>query len=212
MSTALRAPRCRASVLRHPPSFCSSQLIFRDIHLPRQRRITRRGASEERPGHPDRLRSIPSCRGCNAAVASAYSLSALSETRRTNGEFGHFFYDHKTAATGPPGLQPLRIDSKYSMLPASVLARGQSHPHGLSHAPNHDPYIHPSHSLGPMLPTFSPTPCKLADLRSAPLSWHTRVTRRGRMWWRTNPPWARKFAHTTTLSGRLRAWGGTAVF
>lgn len=154
LSTALRAPRCRASVLRQPPSFCPSQLIFRDIHLPRLRRITRRGASEERPGHPDRLRSIPSCRGCSAAVASAYSLPAVSETRRTKSEYGQFSYasqDRRYTAV-PPGLQPWEIGSKYLTLPASVLARAQSHPHGLSHAPNYDGCPIPSHPCRPRFP------------------------------------------------------------
>ena len=32
------------------------------------------------------------------------------------------------------------------------------------------------------------------------------------MWWRTNTPWARKFAHSTTLSGPLRASAGLQCF
>lgn len=100
---------------------------------------------------------------------------------------------------------------QYSRLPASVLARAQSHP-VLHTPPIFHTSIHPSHSLPPMLPTFSPTPRRLADLRSAPLPWHTRVTRRGRMWRRTNPSWARKFAHATNLPGRMRGWAALQCF
>lgn len=78
-----------------------------------------------------------------------------------------------------------RNRQQYLRLPASVLARRQCHSTRLTYAaPNH-------RSIHPFSPTHAahvfPHASQLADLRSAPLSWHLRVTRRGRMWWRTNP-------------------------
>lgn len=163
LSTALRAPICRASVLRQLKFWFVPAGFSRDGRLWRQRRITIRARGKDRAIQGG---CGPSCLATHGILPPPLHILCPPSKTRWKNEPGHFSYASKTAGTVPLGLRAGAINTNIPGLPAVGISQRAKPPTRSYTRPQS--FIHPSHSLPPMLPTFSPTPHRLTDL-SRPL-------------------------------------------
>lgn len=135
---------------------CPSR-FFRDIHLWRQRRVTIRGPlGKARPSREDAAIHfvMPRMRYCRRLHIFFVGHLRQKGQNRIWSLFSRSLARQQVQYTVPPGLRAGAIDSNIQGLPASVLARGQSH--RVLHTP---PIIHPSiHPIlcHPCRPRFPP--------------------------------------------------------